>query len=199
MYDPKDITRFNGHELHFVKAPSGDYLLVVDDQELMNYWVRLAYHEILKYRQIVGGGKPPGLIQGHKPVKKLPTPPPFQPYPSPGSPEGFGGPPTQYPTWGPGGAVPVYDANFYEDINFEGDKLTLKPNHGHHDLTDVSMGLFQGDWNDKISSVNFGQSIKVCALYEDVNWKGQTLHLLTWDKNLHTSGWGDRASGIATW
>ncbi|WP_217225104.1 peptidase inhibitor family I36 protein [Desertibacillus haloalkaliphilus] len=57
MYDPKDITRFNGQELHFVKPPSGDHLLVVDNEGLLKSWLRLAHHELLGYntmRQTVG-------------------------------------------------------------------------------------------------------------------------------------------------
>ncbi|MCE3199986.1 hypothetical protein K3T49_10200 [Paenibacillus sonchi] len=50
LYDPKDILRFNGHELHFVLAPSGDHLLVVDNIESLNIWEIIENHELLGYR-----------------------------------------------------------------------------------------------------------------------------------------------------
>ena len=43
LYDPKDITRFNGRELHFVPAASGDHMLVTDDRALMASWLQLSY------------------------------------------------------------------------------------------------------------------------------------------------------------
>jgi hypothetical protein len=42
-YDPEDIQRFNGKELHFIPAKSGDHLLVVDDRELMGRWLQFTY------------------------------------------------------------------------------------------------------------------------------------------------------------
>ncbi|WP_307710939.1 hypothetical protein [Streptomyces sp. V1I6] len=42
-YDPEDISRFNGRELHFI--PSGDHLLVVDDREMMTAWRQFLYFE----------------------------------------------------------------------------------------------------------------------------------------------------------
>ncbi|MFI2185288.1 hypothetical protein [Streptomyces sioyaensis] len=49
MYDPEDITRFNGHQLHFLPAPTGDYMLVVEDQELIEKW--LQFKQLDQYRQ----------------------------------------------------------------------------------------------------------------------------------------------------
>ncbi|MFD3875506.1 hypothetical protein [Streptomyces sp. NPDC058623] len=38
MYDPKDIVRFNGQELHFVASLSGDHMLAIDDRNLFARW-----------------------------------------------------------------------------------------------------------------------------------------------------------------
>jgi hypothetical protein len=48
-YDPKDITRFNGQELHFVAAPTGGHMLVVEHRELIEDWWHLTYLD--RYRQ----------------------------------------------------------------------------------------------------------------------------------------------------
>lgn len=48
MYDPEDIKRFNGLELHFILAPEADHMLVVDDRDLITDWWRLAYFERFK-------------------------------------------------------------------------------------------------------------------------------------------------------
>jgi hypothetical protein len=57
-YEPEEITRFNGRELHFVPAPTNDHLLVIDDRELMARWWELTYLE--QYRH---GGSQSGLDQ----------------------------------------------------------------------------------------------------------------------------------------
>jgi hypothetical protein len=38
MYDPEDIVRFNGQELHFVASLTGGHMLVVDDRQLYACW-----------------------------------------------------------------------------------------------------------------------------------------------------------------
>ncbi|MGW2112600.1 hypothetical protein [Streptomyces sp. NPDC001948] len=38
MYDPEDIVRFNGQELHFVASLTGDHMLAVDDRQLYARW-----------------------------------------------------------------------------------------------------------------------------------------------------------------
>ncbi|MCJ0868944.1 hypothetical protein [Streptomyces sp. AP-93] len=45
VYDPEDITRFNGKELHFVASPEGDHMLVLDDRELFASWRQLTFLE----------------------------------------------------------------------------------------------------------------------------------------------------------
>ncbi|HEX4816231.1 MAG TPA: hypothetical protein VFV66_26095 [Nonomuraea sp.] len=48
MYDPQDITRFNGQELHTVATPDADHMLAIDDREVIESWWRLTYLE--RYR-----------------------------------------------------------------------------------------------------------------------------------------------------
>jgi hypothetical protein len=60
-YDPEDITRFNGRELHFIAAPAGDHVLAVDDRDLMQNWWRLTYLE--QYRR-----SGPSLAAGAQPM-----------------------------------------------------------------------------------------------------------------------------------
>ncbi|MFD9126875.1 hypothetical protein [Kitasatospora sp. NPDC059571] len=44
-YDPEDIKRFDGQELHFVLPPTQDHLLVVNDSDLIATWHQLLYLE----------------------------------------------------------------------------------------------------------------------------------------------------------
>jgi len=43
IYDPDDVRRFDGRELHFVVACGGDYLVVVDDRRVMGQWWQSVY------------------------------------------------------------------------------------------------------------------------------------------------------------
>src|SRR6267154_2397502 len=47
----------------------------------------------------------------------------------------------------------------FADINYEGDSTTLAPNDYAPDLTqfDAGLGVFGGDWTDKISSIQKGR------------------------------------------
>lgn len=84
----------------------------------------------------------------------------------------------------------------FEDINYGGDSWTFAPEEYVPDLTefDEGLGLFGGDWNDKISSIQMGRCS--CQLWEDINEGGATITLTRDTPNLHDFGWGDRASGI---
>ncbi|MFD9360091.1 hypothetical protein [Streptomyces sp. NPDC060031] len=52
-YDPEDIGRFDGQELHYIATPGQDHMLVVDDPELITTWRQLLYLD--RYRQ--GGNR----------------------------------------------------------------------------------------------------------------------------------------------
>jgi hypothetical protein len=43
LYDPKDIVRFNGKELHFIQVANGEQILVIDDRELLTNWLQFSY------------------------------------------------------------------------------------------------------------------------------------------------------------
>jgi hypothetical protein len=182
LYDPADIARFHGQELHFISSARADEMIVIDDRELMQQWWQLSYLSLNAgsdaiYLSPRGGDivvSPPGG--------------------DPGAPEGFG-----YP--GGGAPVPpVPHTNFYEDVNFDGSRLELKPNLGYWDLTEVSMGFLGlgSDWNDKISSVQF-VSTQVAVLHDDVNMSGSSLTLTFNRANLFEFGFNDRASSVETW
>lgn len=74
LYDPEDITRFNGQELHFIASPSGDHMMAVDDRTLIQNWWQLTYLE--QYRQF--GNRPGGMETSTTAFS--PTQAHFQPY-----------------------------------------------------------------------------------------------------------------------
>src|SRR5215467_10618605 len=43
LYDPADIVRFNGQQLHTIAAPGRDRLIVIDDPAVMNTWLQMTY------------------------------------------------------------------------------------------------------------------------------------------------------------
>ena len=84
----------------------------------------------------------------------------------------------------------------FEDINYGGASWTFAPDEWVPDLTefDEGLGVFGGDWNDKISSIQMGRCW--CEAWEHTNEGGA--HLVLWEDtpNLHILGWGDRISTI---
>ena len=173
MYDPKDITRFNGQELHFVPAPSGDHLLVVDNRALINSWLHFAYLEQNEYRSFQRVRVTPGT--GGDPV------------------------PWWYNLHVPGGTLPP-GATCFEHIHMQGSSLDVRPNRGYKNLVKKDMGVLgiYGNWNDAISSVRMSQ-ISHVTLFEHINWQGQTLNLFRDEPDLRSHGWNDRASGVAAY
>jgi hypothetical protein len=43
LYDPADIERFQGQELHFIPAAAGDHIIVIDDRDIVESWRQLSY------------------------------------------------------------------------------------------------------------------------------------------------------------
>jgi hypothetical protein len=82
------------------------------------------------------------------------------------------------------------------DHFYEGDSTSFAPNDYVPDLTefDAGLGLFGGDWNDKISSIQMGR----CWFqgWEDINEGGASLTLYEDTRELDSIGWNDRLSGI---
>jgi hypothetical protein len=48
-YEPQDITRFDGQELHFIATPNSDHMLAVDDRNLIVDWWQFSYFD--RYRE----------------------------------------------------------------------------------------------------------------------------------------------------
>jgi hypothetical protein len=193
LYDPVDIDRFNGKELHFLSARNRDQLVVIDDRAVMENWWQLTSISLnlssvphaLSTNELAGGGNVTPTNIGD------PTVIVGKPGGSSG-PEGFG-PPIPAPP------PPQPHTNFYEDINYGGSRLILEPNRGYADLTEVAYTFFgTGDWNDTISSIEL-VATGVAVLYEDVDWMGSTFTTTQNEPNLLSYGWNDRASAIGTW
>jgi hypothetical protein len=70
-YDPKDIRRFDGRELHFIATAPGEPIVAIDDREIMAKWWQLTYLSSLSSKSTGGGprfydppaGWAPGRIQ----------------------------------------------------------------------------------------------------------------------------------------
>ncbi|MCV3208607.1 hypothetical protein OHD62_27035 [Mesorhizobium sp. YC-39] len=82
------------------------------------------------------------------------------------------------------------------DINYTDSSWTFAPEEYVNDLTqfDAGLGWFEGDWNDKISSVQMGRCY--CIAWADINQQGDRLILYEDTPNLHIFGWGDAISAI---
>ncbi|MET8878107.1 hypothetical protein [Nocardia sp. NPDC004604] len=189
LYDPPDINRFDGVELHFI--PKKDHIVAIDDRHLVEeVWQHSYLSNALENYQY-GGYQPEG---GVRPA---------------GGPDIVAGRPPR--TQGGGASVDVlanYDIDttyFYEHFGFEGEKISLPKDRGYHKLSDVGRGSFGlSDWNDVISSISTMNRITV--LYEHVDWGGSTLTLenpngtgkFYWDE-LRSMGWDDRTSSVGTW
>jgi hypothetical protein len=169
-YDPEDITRFNGQELHFVAGPHQDHMLVVDNRNMIVDWLQFAYLD----RYIKGGHETAvnatSMHEGPQTIRSAPV------------------------------------SLFWDDIDLTEYAITVNKDRGYRDLTDLDFFWPSGQtWNDRISSISM-YGTGVAELHEHTNYFGQSF---TWVlpfgtpygevRNLHTYGWGDRASAIATW
>ena len=204
LYDPQDLTRFDDTDMDFVAT--GDRMLAFDDRSLLDGWLQ---NSLLTAQMSSNYTPTDAMTLKAKPTKTVTTTPI-----DPGRPGGAGV---------PGGGAPdgehigttssalvfhgfywVWDyiphTNFYEDIGFDGDRLELRDNGYAPDLTDVSMGVFSGSWNDEISSVQF-VAMEYALLGEHVGFLGSRLALNhTQDtSDLRVFGWNDVASAVQTW
>lgn len=187
IYDPKDITRFNGQELHMVVPKHKGYLIAIDDHAVIASW-----HTSLIINDLAGhlAGTPYAHSPGYVHPSSGPSPVPTPHVPQP---ESIGsGVPAPYS--GPSETV------FFEHDNSEGSDLRLDKNRGFYDLTDVHSGLFGwgSNWNDRISSLQMWNT-GITVLHEHIKWTGQTLTLSSHTSSLRTYGWNDRASSVETW
>lgn len=175
MYDPGDIKRFDGQELHFLATPGHNELIVFDDRKTIARFWEVTY--VASLANIPFGRLAPQslstLVAG---------------------PERYG-PFIAWPDCDDGAG-----AYFYSDSGGEGwgDELHIAPNRGYPRLSRVSRGfLGTGDWNDCISACQ-GRDISLIGLYEHINWQGRTY--TGWNQSsLDYLGWNDLASGCACW
>ena len=188
LYDPTDIDRFNGKELHFLSTPGRDHLVVIDDRAVMENLWQLSYVSL----NLAAPKTLPNYVDPS--TLPPPTPPNFELGPPGGSsgPEGFGSPALPPPT------PPVPHTNFYEDIFNGGSRLALGAGRQYEDLTEVPWTFFgTGDWNDTISSIEMVLT-HTTILHEDVHLSGSTFTTQQNEPNLLVHGWNDRASSVQT-
>ncbi|MGH3365777.1 MAG: hypothetical protein ACRDOY_01055 [Nocardioidaceae bacterium] len=183
LYDPADIKRFDGRELHFV-AGDGGQLLAFDDREIIARTWELTFASRMPPNLAEREGRGQAGAQGvQKPSVLV---------------DDMG--PVPWPWWPTHGAPGTY---FYEDSGYQnwGDDLHLRPHYGYSDLTRVSAGFLGSEsWNDRISAYQCWGTY-VVVLFEHVNYTGNT-YTTTYGlshKELTSIGWNDRASSIQTW
>jgi hypothetical protein len=181
LYDPQDIERFNGQELHLVDANDREPIFAVDNRETIAKVWELTYlsslsSDLKKYQH---GGYQFGGTSSSNGAEDFIT--------FPGHPIFIGS---------PGKLAVTY---FYEHMDFTGDSMSLNANRGYNNLRDLGRGLFGlGDWNDIISSVRLNGNF-VCVLHDHIHYQGNSLTLFKDNKYLEALGWNDRTSSIETW
>lgn len=217
LYDPADIKRFDGQELHFIGGSPNSPILAIDDREVVDLWVKHTYINTVATtstqslanhlaEQLHGYGISPTSYPHTTTPSPIPSPnPPPIPFVRPGR----GG---SSPDSGPPRTI------FFEDINWGGSDLELRKDRGYSDLTDVSWTfLGTGDWNDEISSFLTTAPMWV-RLWEHIHSAGSSFTLNSGSTNLiHLNvspylplvysgcpnlaavGWNDRASSVETW
>ena len=191
LYDPADINRFDGVELHFV--PADDHLIAIEERSVIAQLWQTSYLSAAAEKYKYGGHE-----SGVEPAF---TPTPFPPMEPGGElpPSGQGGVgevPYPHPGAGP-------ETLLFEHMGRTGDYVTLPGNRGFDDLTKVGKGfLGMGDWNDVISSI-WMHKTSVCVLHEHIHKEGSSFTVwggATWVQgHLVEYGWSDRASSVETW
>jgi hypothetical protein len=170
VYDPKDITRFNGRELLFID--NGDELLVYADAAEA---VTLLLQAISLVNVIQTGLEKYGIHQKPGAVKPadqgfvIPNPPQSQ------------------------GSQPPAVCVMFDDLDYSGGQLNLDPGYEFPDLTQCYTAPFGSGWNDCISSIY--PTSGLCVFYEHINFQGSQL-ITTGNSNLASNGWNDRISSV---
>ncbi len=104
--------------------------------------------------------------------------------------------------WNPEDDIPEPRADeviFFEHVDYGGKHLVVKANRHELDLTKVFPENSNTSWNDKISSIKVGSSVKA-EIYEHIN-PAPIPGPFTYPAGsrvptLHSFGWGDRISAI---
>lgn len=84
----------------------------------------------------------------------------------------------------------------FEEHFFRGGAMSFAPDEGAFDLSeyDDGLGVFGGDWNDKISSIQMGRCR--CEAWEHRNHQGASITFWSDVEELDTIGWNDRISCV---
>lgn len=185
LFDPQDIARFNGQELHLVQTP-GHLLAFSDRKSIARVWELLYVTKVVEPSTNTTPAVPQTLLSDEGPV-----------------PIGDLFPEVDEDDVG---------AHFWEDSRDEGygSHLFCPNNRGYQDLTEVCKGfLCTGDWNDVISSFRCWstpfQFNNVCVLYEHVGYWGLTLTSVGSGREcfayyqLDSVGFNDITSSVGTW
>lgn len=199
LYDPADIKRFDGQELHFIGGSPNSPILAIDDREVVDLWVKHTYIDALATTSTQSlASQLAAQLKGYDDGMAVSTT--GSPHTTTVPASGYGpiygpiGPGLQRPAWGgPPRTI------FFEDIDYGGSDLELRKDHGYYDLTIVSWTfLGTGDWNDEISS--FATTIPLWTrLWEHIHWTGSSYTVYGGSTNLVPVGWNDRASSVETW
>jgi hypothetical protein len=182
LYDPQDVQRFNGMDLHFCVSHRRNHIVAIDDRELMIQWWQLKYLDELtnpKLEEYRYGGHQSGP----------------GPDPQAGPPDMVVGKPSPQPQ------------NFWllhEDAHFSNDFLSLETGHYYGNLTSVGKGFFGvfglDDWNDVISSMKQLSTANSCIVFEHkqfgVEDGGDSLTVVVNEPNLEDLGWNDRITSV---
>lgn len=179
LYDPEDINRFDGRELHLVAGSSRDEVVAFDDRAVVARFWEQTYVAAMA-----------GTLAGARRRDVASQDGTF----ADAGPERWTGSWHAWPDCDEGRG-----AYYYSDSGPEwGDTLYCPPNRGYPQLSRVCRGfLCTGDWNDVISACQ-GWEIYVIAMYEHKDWGGSSY--TGWNQSqLNWLGWNDRASGVACW
>lgn len=199
LYDPADVKRFDGQELHFIGGSPNSSILAIDDPEVVDLWVKHTYIDTFSTTSTQSlADRLAAQLHGYDDGMAVSTtssphtttvsngglPPPGPGPIGPGLTPAYGGPPRTI---------------FFEDVDYGGSDLELNRNRGYYDLTEVPWTfLGTGDWNDEISS--FVTTIPLWTrLWEHVRWTGSSYTVYGGSENLTYVGWNDRASSVETW
>jgi hypothetical protein len=184
VYDPKDISRFDGIELFYVDGKDG--LLVYTD---MNASDMLLQTFALTNQVVKAMHEPPRPNHILGPDESEPYKFPWQNYePHPGGIRA----PLPIPPAPPRYHDPL-ELFMWDDMNFSGNRLELAQGLAMPDLSECYTWPFGSGWNDCISSIEPTSSYGV--FYEDVNFQG-TRMLSNGNPYLASIGWNDRISSV---